>query len=235
VAEPAPDVIAEQRQYYAARAGEYEEWWNRIGRYDHGRAENAAWMAERRVVEEAFDRLPIGPEVLELAPGTGIWTERLVRRATSVHAVDAAPEMLARSRARLGALTSRVTYEIADLFLWQPAREYDTVVFCFWISHVPRDKLDDFLARVARAVRREGRAFFVDTLREPSGGAVNHTLPAPGEEVATRRINDGREFRIIKTFLDREEIEARFGLAGLAVEVHTTGRYFQYGIARRTG
>jgi ubiquinone/menaquinone biosynthesis C-methylase UbiE len=230
------DLLAEQRRYYAARANEYEEWWNRQGRYDHGRSENAEWLRERHIAEEAFDRLPVGPEALELAAGTGLWTERLARRATSVHVVDGSPEMLAHNRARLGTLTSRVTYEVADLFAWNPPREFDTVVFCFWISHVPREQLDNFLGRVARAVRPgTGRVFFLDTLRDPSSGALDHHLPAEGQEVATRRLNDGREFRVVKTFLEPEEVEARFGIAGMAVEVARTGRYFQYGVARRSG
>jgi 2-polyprenyl-3-methyl-5-hydroxy-6-metoxy-1,4-benzoquinol methylase len=228
------DLLAEQQRYYAARANEYEQWWNRQGRYDHGRTENAEWMRERRKVEEAFDRLPVGPEALELAAGTGIWTERLARRATSVHVVDGAPEMLARNRARLGTLTSRVTYEVVDLFAWEPPREFDTVLVCFWISHVPRERLDEFLGRVARSVRpATGRLFFLDTVRESTSGALDHSLPPAGPEVQDRRLNDGREFRIVKTSLDPEEVEARFGIAGMAIQVSRTGRHFQYGIARR--
>jgi hypothetical protein len=36
-------LLAEQVEYYRQRAGEYEDWWFRRGRYDHGPAANAAW------------------------------------------------------------------------------------------------------------------------------------------------------------------------------------------------
>jgi predicted TPR repeat methyltransferase len=41
------------------------------------------------------DRIPAGGDPLELACGTGVWTERLVDRAARVVALDAAPEMIA--------------------------------------------------------------------------------------------------------------------------------------------
>lgn len=39
-------LLAEQVDYYRERAAEYEDWWFRRGRYDHGDAANAAWFAE---------------------------------------------------------------------------------------------------------------------------------------------------------------------------------------------
>jgi demethylmenaquinone methyltransferase/2-methoxy-6-polyprenyl-1,4-benzoquinol methylase len=54
--------------------------------------------------------------VLELACGPGTWTPLLLRRASSVTAVDAAPEMLALARARLGTDHERVRFVQADLF-----------------------------------------------------------------------------------------------------------------------
>jgi len=39
-------TLADQRAYYAARAAEYDEWFNRQGRYDYGPDLNARWWAE---------------------------------------------------------------------------------------------------------------------------------------------------------------------------------------------
>jgi len=36
-------LLAEQAGYYRDRAGEYEGWWFRRGRYDHGPETNARW------------------------------------------------------------------------------------------------------------------------------------------------------------------------------------------------
>ena len=39
-------ILSEQVDYYRARAGEYDKWWNREGRYDRGSEANAKWFAE---------------------------------------------------------------------------------------------------------------------------------------------------------------------------------------------
>ena len=49
-------LLAEQAHYYRERAGEYEDWWFRRGRYDHGPQTNARWFADAAEVEVALKR-----------------------------------------------------------------------------------------------------------------------------------------------------------------------------------
>lgn len=225
------DVLADMVDYYRARAAEYDEWWYRHGRYDHGAERNGRWFAEMREVYDAFDALEFTGDVLELAPGTGIWTERLVRTADSVTAVDASDEMVAINRAKVG--SDRVSYIIADLFAWRPAEQYDGVCFGFWISHIPTERLDGFLAMIAGALRPGGKVFFVDGRREPTSTAANHVLPERGSQVMARALNDGRTYRIVKNFYDPEALTAQCERAGLDVAVRETATYFIYGAGRR--
>ncbi len=53
-------------------------------------------------------------DVLELACGPGAWTQELLRYASTLTALDAAPEMLAIAVARVG--DGRVQFVEADLF-----------------------------------------------------------------------------------------------------------------------
>ena len=128
--------------YYRDRAPEYNAWFERRGNYDHGEAENAQWFAEVAAVFAVLDEIAMTGDVLELAAGSGIWTERLLRTASTVTAVDASSEMLALNRARVD--DDRVRYVEADLFSWRPERTYDGVCFAFWMSHVPHERLDGF-------------------------------------------------------------------------------------------
>jgi 2-polyprenyl-3-methyl-5-hydroxy-6-metoxy-1,4-benzoquinol methylase len=234
VNEPTPEIlISEQIDYYRARAREYDEWWERLGRYDRGPDENARWFAERAQILAALDEMALRGDVLELAPGTGIWTERLVQTARSVAAVDASQEMIAVNRERLGEAAAKVTYVQSDLFSWAPPRRFDAVVFCFWISHVPSERLEPFLRGVAEALVPGGRVFFVDGRRQPSSTAIDHDLPEPGSEVMTRRLNDGRTFRIVKNFWESDDLESRCRRSGLDVTVVDTPTYFQYGVGIR--
>lgn len=224
-------VLTEMAAYYRARAPEYDEWFYRRGRYDRGLDTNARWFAEVAEVRAEFDRLGITGDVLELAPGTGIWTERIARTARSVTAVDASREMLAMNRARVG--NECVAYVLADLFDWHPERTYDATVFAFWLSHVPDERLDSFLRMVAGSLRQDGTVFFVDGLPEPTSTANDHRLPDSGDQTMIRKLNDGRAFQIVKNFYGSRDLERRCHAAGLAVTVHETATYFQYGMGTR--
>src|SRR5215831_832 len=94
-------ILAEQLAYYRARASEYDEWFLRQGRYDHGEAHRRLWFDEVATVERALAQAGPTGDVLELACGRGIWTQRLAATATTVTAVDASSEMIAINAARL--------------------------------------------------------------------------------------------------------------------------------------
>jgi len=141
--------------------------------------------------------------------------------------------MIAINRARLGERVSKVTYVEADLFAWEPKRTWDGILFCFWISHVPEASLGDFLRKVRRMLRSGGWVFFVDGRREPSSTTSDHVLPEAGVETMMRRLDDGREFRIVKNYWSSVDPEGRCKDAGLTVDVRETSTYFQYGIGQR--
>ncbi len=228
-------LLAEQKHYYRARAAEYDAWWERRGRYDRGNAANERWFAEAAALERELQRFGPRGAVLELACGTGLWTRVLARHASHLTAVDAAPEMLELNRQRLRrpALRTRhapVEYVQADLFNWRPPpARFDVCFFGFWLSHVPESRFESFWQAVAGALRPGGRVFFIDSDRSDRSTAADHRLPQAGDQTMQRRLDDGREFRIVKRFYEPEALEHRLSGLGFRVEVHRTGEFFLYG------
>ena len=166
-----------------------------------------------------------GHDVLELAPGTGLWTTELLGAGASVTAVDAAPEMLEALRARCegpGLTTLR-----ADLFSWVPPRRFDAVVACFFMSHVPDERFASFLELVATAIGEQGRCFLLDGVREEASTARDHVLGDERSQTMQRRLDDGRSFEIVKVFRTDAELAAACARAGLEVTVRRTATYFQ--------
>jgi demethylmenaquinone methyltransferase/2-methoxy-6-polyprenyl-1,4-benzoquinol methylase len=226
-------VVREQIDYYRARAGEYDEWFYRIGRYDHGPALNQQWFDEVAVVAAALEQVgPVG-SVLELAAGTGIWTERLLRIGERVTAIDASPEVIALNRQRVD--SPRVTYRQADIFAWEPAPDerYDLVFFSFWLSHVPPEELAPFLDRVSRAVSPGGHVFIIDSRPEQSGTAKDNPLREDEHIYRTRILNDGSRFTIVKVFYAPDELRQDLERAGLNADVRVTDHYFIYAHATK--
>src|SRR2546425_7346726 len=136
------ELLSEQLTYYRARAPEYDRWWHRTEQYVLPPERKAEWDEEVARLEAAIDEMAPRGDVLELACGTGLWTERLARHATHITAADGSPEALALNRARLG--DADIDYVEADLFAWRPDATYDVVFFSFWLSHVPAAAFADF-------------------------------------------------------------------------------------------
>jgi len=216
-------LLGEQREYYEQRAGEYDDWWLRRGRYDQGPEENARWAAEGGEVRAALDRLDVQGDVHELAPGTGQWSRLLLPRCETLTLVDGSPAMLAHNPA---AASRRSRAVVADLFEWTTEERFDVVAFGFWLSHVPERLLGDFLARVGAWLRPGGRLFYVDS--RPYASRVSPALVATDGERHTRSLADGREFAIVKVFRTPEALTAAFAAAGIDAEVRETATLFQY-------
>jgi len=226
-------ILQDQIDYYRARAGEYDEWWFRTGRYDRGPEFNARWRAEVASVEAALDtwltaRRP--QTLLELACGTGLFTRRLAPRVPHITAIDASPEVLAINRSRVA--TANVDYVEADVFSWRTAARYDAVFFSFWLSHVPEERFAAFWDNVADALAPGGTAYLIDSAFDPTSTAKDHVLPERDAGIVTRRLNNGREFRIVKLFWEPQALAARLSAVGWSATLAHTPSYFIHGYAR---
>jgi demethylmenaquinone methyltransferase/2-methoxy-6-polyprenyl-1,4-benzoquinol methylase len=226
---PHDHLLDEQVAYYRARAPEYDEWWERRGRFDRGPELNAVWSAEVAELEAEIDAMGPFGDTLELACGTGIWTRRLRSRAESLTAVDASGEMIGINRARIG--DPSIEYVTADLFAWSPPRRFDSVFFAFWLSHVPPERFAPFWDLVGRALVPGGRAVFIDNRWIESATSLGGRLGDRDSTSVERRLNDGRWYRIIKVFYDPDELEERLGELGWQAHVAGTAQYFIYGEA----
>ena len=225
---PAPDIGRDMIDYYEARAPEYDDWYLRRGRYERGAIHDAAWNAELDAAGRWLDGLPWAGEIVELAAGTGWWSPLLASRG-ELSLYDTSPAALDRARERLVAHGLRAHLHVRDA--WEePDRQVDGLFTGFWLSHVPRERLEEFLALCRRWLKPGGRLAFIDSLADPASGAADHPMPA--DDRAIRRLDDGREFTIVKIFYSPAELTAALTDAGFsAVDVTPTGRFFVLGTA----
>ncbi len=224
----APDADAEMRAYYAARAPEYDDWYLRRGRYSRGPIADMAWQADLDAATMWLDGLPMSGEIVELAAGTGWWSPLLAQKG-ELSLYDVNEEPLDRARDRLLAHGLRAHIHIRDA--WEePDRQVGAVFAGFWLSHVQRERLPAFLALVRRWLKPGGLFAFIDSRPDPESGAKDG-VPVVND-VAIRRLADGREFRIPKVFYEPEELAAALRLAGFAdADMATTNRFFLLGRA----
>jgi len=208
------EALAEQLAYYRAVADEYEN--------------HAIDVPGHDELLSAIDSFRPTGDVLDLACGSGIWTERLLASANSITAVDAAPETLARARARIDE-GAPVRFIQADLFSWRPDRRYDAVIFGFWISHVPAERFEPFWSLVAEALAPDGHVFFFDDNHRPEAELIEGS----DSSVVQRRLQDGTSFKVIKVPYEPAELERRLRDLQWDITVRGTSGPFYWGTGAR--
>jgi ubiquinone/menaquinone biosynthesis C-methylase UbiE len=206
------------RTYYDQRAEEYDQWYRREGRFAE-RPDAERWYAEVALLRERVAAFGHG-RLLEVAAGTGWWTQQLAQRATVV-ALDYAPVMLEQLGARLQAQNLYAARVRADAYhLPLTAGSFDCCFCGFWLSHVPYARLGAFLSELRRVVRRGGRAMIVDS-------APTEPDQAPGVEFLQERVlNDGSRHEVLKILHTPATLIAALAPLGLVAEVWGTGKFF---------
>ncbi|GAB3583865.1 class I SAM-dependent methyltransferase [Calidifontibacter terrae] len=217
------EALDEQKVYYDERAGEYDDFWFRRRAYALEEPLRAHWSQDaadtmRFVADHARG------DVLELACGTGIFTDVLRRTARSVHAVDASSAMLELNRSRTGNAPN-IGYEQADLFAWRPSRTYDVVFFSFWLSHVPDDLFGPFWRMVGDSLAPGGVVAFVDSVPYPAKAVTGEVVADTGARTEHRTLADGRTFQIVKRYWEQAPLTAALATAGWSADVETTAHH----------
>jgi SAM-dependent methyltransferase len=184
-------MTREMETYYARRADEYD----RVYQLPH-------WQADLAILHARIPALFEGRRVFETACGTGYWTERIARRAASVHAVDLNEETLAIARSRAYG-PAAVTFERADAYA-APARRaaFDAGFAGLWLSHVDLARMDEFLDAFHAPLAAGAVVLMFDERDTPARRAPSSRHDPAGNRYEPRRLASGERFEIIKNFFD---------------------------------
>jgi ubiquinone/menaquinone biosynthesis C-methylase UbiE len=185
--------------YYARRAEEYERIYARPERQ-----ENLSTL--RAFVERSF----AGKHVLEVACGTGYWTEVLGRSAASVTAVDINEEVLAIARSK-SLDAAKVRFERADAYaLPKFSSAFDAGLLAFWWSHIPKARLRSFLSNLHRAFAPGATIVFIDNVYVEGSSTPIARTDADGNTYQIRKLDDASTHEVLKNFPTEKEL--RFAL-----------------------
>ena len=184
------------REYYAARAPIYDEVYRRPERQadlDELRRRVAEWFADR--------------SVLEVACGTGYWTQFIAPVAARMTATDAVAEPLAFARRRPG--VQQVSFVDADAYaLPQSLGSFDAAFAGLWISHVPVGRRREFLAGVHARLVAGARVVLVDNTEAQCERLPISERDAAGNTYQQRVLPDGTAHRVLKNFPAEDELRA---------------------------
>jgi protein-L-isoaspartate O-methyltransferase len=123
--------------------------------YGEGRSE-PKHARLRRYYQEALE----GHVVLELAAGSGYWTEAVASTAQRIVATDVHPNLVEVIGSRLQRLPN-VQCQVADAYSLDGVTEDFTAAFAqYWWSHIPRKRLSSFLATLHSSCFLAHSSFF---------------------------------------------------------------------------
>jgi SAM-dependent methyltransferase len=183
--------------YYADRAAEYDEVYRKPER-----------QADLARLKQLLPPLVAGKRVLEIAAGTGYWTQVLASTAAQITATDLNAETIAIAAQR-DYDPAPVALRTADAYRLDTVPGEFDLVFCgFWWSHIVRADVPRFLAGVRERTGAGVQLVLVDNRYVPgSNHPISRTGP-DGDTYQNRRLADGREYEVLKNFPSRDQLAA---------------------------
>jgi ubiquinone/menaquinone biosynthesis C-methylase UbiE len=189
------------KDYYDARAPEYDEWYRGLGRFDG--LDRPHWDDELHELERVIGGLPPA-RALDVACGTGFLTRHLRGEVTGL---DQSARMLEIARQRVPEARF-VQGDALELPFADGA--FERVFTGHFYGHLAERERAAFLAEA----RRVGAELVVlDAARRPD---------REPEEMQRRVLNDGSEFDVFKRYFAGEELAGEVG----GGEVVYEGRWF---------
>jgi len=191
--QPDPNLQA----YYAARAREYEKIYAKPER-----------QADLRKLEQLIPELCTGRNVLEIACGTGYWTQHLARKARHVVATDLTEETLAVAHSK-NLPADRVQFKTADAYnLPADLGQFDAAYAGFWWSHMTLAESRAFLASLRGRLDPGAVVTFMDNLYVEGSSTPIAKRDADGNSWQLRKLDDGTEHLVLKNFPTEAELIA---------------------------
>ena len=188
---------AELVDYYRRRAAQYEAIYEKPERQ-----RDLALL--RTKLAEVFARL----RVLEVACGTGYWTQVIAETAKSVVAADLAEEPMNIARAKRYARDP--FFVSADAYaLPEDLGRFDAAFAGFWWSHIPLGRIAEFLSSLHARLQPGARVIMLDNRFVEGSSTPIAGLDAEGNAYQLRHLADGSALRVLKNFPSADELRGR--------------------------
>jgi SAM-dependent methyltransferase len=172
------------------------------------RAERANDLSQ---VRERIAHLVGGQTVLELACGTGYWTEVIAATADKVLATDILDEMLDRAQRRRFPEGKVAFRRVDGLDLPDDLGTFSCVFIGFWWSHLKRDEQDALLARLRARLGRDVALILLDDVYVEGSSTTIARTDAQGNTYEIVATPDGERLELPKSYPADSALRKRLG------------------------
>jgi demethylmenaquinone methyltransferase/2-methoxy-6-polyprenyl-1,4-benzoquinol methylase len=183
--------------YYSKRAREYEKVYDKPERQ-----QELEWLRGR------VPALFAGRTVLEVACGTGYWTQHIARAAKKVHACDINDAVLEIAREKPIARGKADFFKADAIALEGVPPGCDAAFAGFWWSHVKKSGIAQFVSNLSRKLEPGSLVGILDNQFAQWSSTPLSRTDAEGNTYQMRKLANGDEFEVLKNFPTAEELRA---------------------------
>ncbi len=159
-----------------------------------------------------------GKKVLEIACGTGYWTQVMAQTATHITATDINETMLEIARQKEYP-RGNVAFQAIDMYALKPGTDHDTLFGGFIWSHIPLQALGEWLDHLHSLLKPGSRFVFTDNNFVEGSSTPISTTDSHGNIFQERELPNGESYQIIKNFPQKSDFERVLKHRGKSVQV----------------
>jgi ubiquinone/menaquinone biosynthesis C-methylase UbiE len=201
------DFDLRMQSYYARRAPTYEDIYRR-------RERQADLVRVRSKLAMVF----AGKRVLDIACGTGYFTEAFAPAAREVIGIDAAEETLDIAR---GKHLPNTRFMRGNAYELDPALvQFDAAFIGFFWSHIPRQRITFFVSDLYRCLSPGATVVVLDNLYREGDSTPIAGVDDDGNGWQERPHPDGGTERVLKNYPERDDMLKALGAAPRAASTH---------------
>jgi 2-polyprenyl-3-methyl-5-hydroxy-6-metoxy-1,4-benzoquinol methylase len=169
---------------------------------------------------ELFQKIFNNKSLLEIACGTGYWTEQIAKTASSIFATDINKSVIDIAKTRN--FKGNVTFEVADMNKLTLNTQFDGVFGGFIWSHILLQDLDSLLNKLPDQIVEHGDIVFIDS-KQIEG--TNHDLKRItridnfGNTFQIRQLENGAKYEVIKNFPSNKFLIDKLSQVATAINI----------------
>ncbi|MHA2250131.1 MAG: class I SAM-dependent methyltransferase [Candidatus Kariarchaeaceae archaeon] len=182
--------------YYRKRASEYEKIYFQA---------DSEFREENRNLGNVLKNLFSVRRVIEIACGTGYWTQFVAETAKSIVATDLVPEVLTIARKKT--YKCPTVFDIEDAYHLSYSENVFTGGFAtFWFSHIPKNRIDQFITGFHRVLQRGAKVCFADNVLIKKDEKTLIMKPNDENTYKLRYLKDKSEHIITKNYYTPDQL-----------------------------
>jgi demethylmenaquinone methyltransferase/2-methoxy-6-polyprenyl-1,4-benzoquinol methylase len=196
------NLIEEMNDYYRDRVPYHD--------YYMGYKNNLAMEKLLAPLIERIEDEITNKDILEIACGTGNWTQVLAKRAHSVVAVDFYEGYLDEAKKK-NYQKDNVTFLKADAYRLDDINGDFNVAFAAdWFSHIPKSRIGQFIRGLHNRMLPNSRVILIDMMKNTELDKMFSHIDEEGNVIQNRVLPNGKEYKVIKNFPSELELLDNF-------------------------